>query len=233
LAFGGAGPVHAGRIARDLGMAGTIVPLYPGVYSALGLMLSDVKHDYVQSKMAALARVAPEEIAAMFDRLAARACADLQHDGFAPGQIRIQRALDLRYAGQGYEVTLACDDPIEVAALRARFDQEHKALFGHMALEEPVEIVSYRVRGVGVVPPVELPTFTPAGTTLQDALRETRTVRFDGVVMDCPVYRRELIDVGLTVGGPAILDQLDCTTVIYPGQAARVDRWKNLIVEEA
>jgi len=233
LAFGGAGPVHAGRIARDLGMAGTIVPLYPGVYSALGLMLSDVKHDYVQSKMAALARVAPEEIAAMFDRLAARACADLQHDGFAPGQIRIQRALDLRYAGQGYEVTLACDDPIEAAALRARFDQEHKALFGHMAPEEPVEIVSYRVRGVGVVPPVELPTFTPAGTTLQDALRETRTVRFDGVVMDCPVYRRELIDVGLTVGGPAILDQLDCTTVIYPGQAARVDRWKNLIVEEA
>ena len=233
LAFGGAGPVHAGRIARDLGMAGTIVPLYPGVYSALGLMLSDVKHDYVQSKMAALARVAPEEIAAMFDRLAVRACADLQHDGFAPGQIHIQRALDLRYAGQGYEVTLACDDPIEAAALRARFDQEHKALFGHMAPEEPVEIVSYRVRGVGVVPPVELPTFTPAGTTLQDALRETRTVRFDGVVMDCPVYRRELIDVGLTVGGPAILDQLDCTTVIYPGQAARVDRWKNLIVEEA
>ena len=233
LAFGGAGPVHAGRIARDLGMAGTIVPFYPGVYSALGLMLSDVKHDYVQSKMAALARVAPEEIAAMFDRLAARACADLQHDGFAPGQIHIQRALDLRYAGQGYEVTLACDDPIEVAALRARFDQEHKALFGHMAPDEPVEIVSYRVRGVGVVPAVGLPTFTPAGTTLQDALRETRTVRFDGVVMDCPVYRRELIDVGLTVGGPAILDQLDCTTVIYPGQAARVDRWKNLIVEEA
>src|SRR5262245_65573583 len=127
-------------------MAGTIVPFYPGVYSALGLMLSDVKHDYVQSKMAALARVAPEEIAAMFDRLAARACADLQHDGFAPGQIRIQRALDLRYAGQGYEVTLACDDPIEAAALRARFDNGHKALFGPMAPQEPGGIVSDRVR---------------------------------------------------------------------------------------
>ena len=232
LAFGGAGPVHAGRIARDLGMAGLIVPLYPGVYSALGLMLSDVKHDYVQSKLTALDQVAPADIDAMFSGLVARARADLQHDGFSPEQIQIQRALDLRYAGQGYEMTLVCDVPIEMTALRARFDAQHQTMFGHMAPEEPVEIVSYRVRGVGMVPPVELPTFAPAGTTLRDALRETRTVRFDGAVLGCPVYRRELIDVGLTVSGPAILDQLDCTTVIYPGQVGRVDRWKNLIVEE-
>jgi len=103
-------------------------------------------------------------------------------------------------------------------------------MFGHMAPEEPVEIVSYRVRGIGLVPPVEMPQFKPAGTILADAQREIRRVRFDGREVDCPVYQRERLDVGLTVAGPAILDQFDCTTVICPGQTARVDEWKNLIV---
>jgi N-methylhydantoinase A len=236
LAFGGAGPLHAGAIARDLGMAGVIVPLYPGVYSAIGLLLSDVKHDYVQSKMAVIAAVAPADVNAIFAQLAARATADLRQDDFSPEQIRIEHALDMRYAGQGYEITVACDDEpataATLAALRTRFDQQHKAMFGHMAPEETVEIVSYRVRGIGVVPHVEMPKFASTGGTLAEARRETRTVRFDGADVDCPVYQRERIDVGLTVAGPAILDQFDCTTVIYPGQAARVDGWKNLIITQ-
>src|SRR5689334_17537155 len=109
LAFGGAGPIHAGRIAHDLGMAGVIVPLYPGVYSAMGLMMSDVKHDYVQSRMALIDTVAPADVEDMFVRLEARAREELQHDGFPPPQIRLERALDMRYAGQGYEITIACD----------------------------------------------------------------------------------------------------------------------------
>jgi N-methylhydantoinase A len=105
-------------------------------------------------------------------------------------------------------------------------------MFGHSAPEEPVEIVSYRVRGVGRVPPVEMPRFERTGATLKDALRETRRARFDGQAINCPVYQRERLEVGLSVPGPAILDQFDCTTVIYPGQTARVDEWKNLIVTE-
>jgi N-methylhydantoinase A len=116
--------------------------------------------------------------------------------------------------------------------LRVTFDQQHRNLFGHMAPEEPVEIVSYRVRGVGLVPPVAMPKFKPAGTTLADAQRERRHVWFDGDELDCPVYQRERLDVGLKLAGPAILDQFDCTTVIWPGQIARVDEWKNLIVTE-
>jgi N-methylhydantoinase A len=86
------------------------------------------------------------------------------------------------------------------------------------------------VRGVGKVPPVEMPRFKSTGAALKDALRETRHARFDGKAIECPVYQRDKLDVGLTVPGPAILDQFDCTTVICPGQAARVDEWKNLIV---
>jgi N-methylhydantoinase A len=234
LAFGGAGPLHAGRIARDLGMAGVIVPLYPGVFSAIGLLMSDVKHDYIRSRLAPLSEVTPADVNGVFERMVAQALEELRDDGFAANHIRIERALDMRYAGQGYEIAVPCPaQPLQDAdlkQLRATFDQQHRAMFGHMAQQEPVEIVSFRVRGIGLVAPVEMPKFKPAGTTLGDARRELRRVRFDGRELDCPVYQRERLDVGLTVAGPAVLDQFDCTTVICPGQTARVDEWKNLIV---
>jgi len=234
LAFGGAGPLHAGRIARDLGMAGIVVPLYPGVYSAIGLIMSDVKHDYVQSRMTQLRGLDPADVNAMLDSLVAQARAELNEDGFGQDHTRVQRALDMRYAGQGYEMTLPIGDaPLtadDLTDLRHRFDAQHRAMFGHSAPEEPVEIVSYRVRGIGLVPPVEMPCFTSNGAPLESALRERRRVRFDGVDVDCPVYQREEIDVGMEIVGPAILDQFDCTTVLCPDQVARVDAYKNLIV---
>src|SRR6185503_11501973 len=116
----------------------------------------------------------------------------------------------MRYAGQGYEITMPCGDaPLRnggLGALREQFDVQHKSMFGHNAPEEPVE----------------MPKFKRAGTTLDDARREVRRVRMDGADIDCPVYQREKLDVGLTLPGPAILDQFDCTTVIYAGQTARV-----------
>jgi N-methylhydantoinase A len=234
LAFGGAGPLHAARMARDLGMAGVIVPRHPGVFSAIGLLMSDVKHDYIRSRMTPISELAAEEVEAAFAQLEARARDDLFRDGFAEREIRIERALDMRYAGQGYEITLSCtaEETRALADLRKKFDAEHKSQFGHSAPEEPVEVVSYRVRGVGLVPAVSMPKFAPQGGKLADALRETRPVRFDRNTISCPVYQRERLDVGLTLRGPAILDQFDCTTVICAGQAARVDEWKNLIVTE-
>jgi N-methylhydantoinase A len=232
LAFGGAGPLHAARMARDLGMAGVIVPLYPGVFSAIGLIMSDVKHDYIRSRMTPISELKSGDVEAVFGELEAQARDDLRRDGFAEKDIRIERALDMRYAGQGYEITLFCtaDEVGALAQVRKKFDLEHKSQFGHSAPDEPVEVVSYRVRGVGLVPPVSMPKFSPEGKTLADALIETRPVRFDGTTVPCPVYQREKLDVGLTLRGPAILDQFDCTTVICAGQVARVDEWKNLIV---
>jgi N-methylhydantoinase A len=234
LAFGGAGPLHAARLARALGMAGVIVPLYPGVFSALGLLMSDVKHDYIRSRMTSIAELDPQSVEQTFAALEAQARADLRCDGFAENDVRLERALDLRYAGQGYEITVACTagEVAALALLRKKFDVEHQRQFGHMAPEEPVEVVSYRVRGVGPVPAVSLPQFAPQGGALGDALRETRPARFDGKTISCPVYQRDKLDVGAILHGPAILDQFDCTTVICAGQVARVDTWKNLIVTE-
>ena len=99
-----------------------------------------------------------------------------------------------------------------------------------MAPDEPVEIVSYRVCWIGLVPPVAMPRFEPAGASVESALRERRRIRFAGAELDCPVYQRERLDVGCKLAGPAILEQLDCTTFICPEQVARVDEWKNLLV---
>ena len=235
LAFGGAGPLHAGRIARDLGMAGVMVPLYPGVFSAIGLMMSDVKRDYVQSRMAPLAALSCDVIESMFAGLAGEALADLKRDGFPDGRIRLECALDMRYAGQGYEITVPCGEGMRgdgIAGLRLRFDEMHEQMFGHGAPDQPVEVVSYRLCGIGMVSAPLMPKYEPTGVKLSDALREHRQVRFDGKSLACPVYQRERLDVGLVLHGPAILDQFDCTTVVCPGQTARVDAWKNIIIAE-
>jgi N-methylhydantoinase A len=233
LAFGGAGPLHACRMAADLGMKGVVVPLYPGVYSATGLVMSDVKHDYLRSRLTPIASAGEGDVNAIFAELEKQARADLAAEDFAEAAIAIEYALDMRYAGQGYEMTIPCPAPLSPGALktlRAAFDEEHKKSFGHTAPEEPVEIVSWRLRGVGRVPPVELPTFAPTGASLSAAIRETRKARFDGRDIECPVYQRERLDVGATFAGPALVDQLDCTTVIPPGFSARVDAGKNIII---
>ncbi len=230
LAFGGAGPLHAARIAKELGMAGVVVPLYPGVYSAMGLLMSDVKHDYIRSRLSPLANVTEAAAAKVFDELEAHALRDLKAENFRDDQIGIERALDMRYAGQGYEITIACDEKLDLAALRRKFDDSHKQMFGHTAPEEPVEIVSYRLRGIGRVPPVKLPSYRRQGLSLNDALRETRKARFGGVTLDCPVYQRERLDVDVRFEGPAIVDQLDATTVVPPGHSARVDASRNILI---
>ncbi len=233
LAFGGAGPLHAGRIAADLGMAGVIVPLFPGVYSAMGLVMSDVKHDYVRSRMSKLAAITESAIEAQFEDLVENARAELQGEGFAQSAIEIERSLDMRYAGQGYEISMplpAVFGEGALAHLRSAFDEAHRQMFGHTAPNEPVEIVSYRLRGIGRVAPVKLPSFEPNGLKTQDAIREQRAMRFDGKTITCPVYQREKLDIGATFTGPAVVDQLDCTTVVFPGQTARVDAHKNIII---
>jgi N-methylhydantoinase A len=233
LPFGGAGPLHACRIARDLGMAGIVVPLHAGVFSAMGLIMSDVTHDYVRSRLAQLDKAAPETVSEIFAEMEADALAELGEEGFGPSQIRLTRALDLRYAGQGYELTVAVEDVGSRAALEAvrrRFDDEHELMFGHKASGESVEIISYRVKAVGLVPPVDAKRYEPQGGTAEDAFLGRRRVRMDGRDIECAVYQRERLDVGVTFSGPAVIEQFDCTTVVMPEQTVRVDQFKNLVV---
>ncbi|MFT5540231.1 MAG: N-methylhydantoinase A, partial [Alphaproteobacteria bacterium] len=234
--FGGAGPLHAGQMARNLSMRGAIVPLYPGVNSAIGLLQADVRHDYAASRLTLLSKVGPGEVSARLKALADTARAELKAEGFKASEITLEYGIDMRYAGQGYELTVPLTSERVTARMlgeiRTLFDDTHKKLFGHSGPEEPVEAVTYRVAGIGRLPEVKMPTFRKQGLRLKDAYLCARKARFDGVSDSVPVYQRERLDVGHRVKGPAVIEQLDSTIVLHPGQVAEVDRFKNLRITE-
>ena len=234
VAFGGAGPLHAGQMIRNLGMCGVIVPLYPGVNSAIGLLQADVRHDYAVSRMTLLTDIGPGEVAAMLETLAGRAKAELRSEGFKSGEIDLEYAIDMRYAGQGYELTVPLPSgrvsARMLADVRRTFDETHRQLFGHSGPEEPVEAVTYRITGIGRLREVKMPTFRRKGTNIKDAYLGKRRVRFDGAGCDANIYQRERLDVGHRINGPAVVEQLDSTLVIHPGQVAEVDRFKNIVI---
>ena len=236
VAFGGAGPLHAGQMARNLAMRGIIVPLYPGVNSAIGLLQADVRHDYAVSRLTLITAIGPEELAGRLKTLADRARAELRAEGFRERQIALEYAIDMRYSGQGYELTVPLASgrvtKNSLAGIRNTFDETHHTLFGHSGPEEPVEVVTYRVTGIGKLPEVKMPSFRRKGVSLKSAYRGKRRARFDGATGDAAVYQRERLDVGHEILGPAVVEQLDSTLVVHPGQVARVDRFKNILITE-
>jgi len=238
VAFGGGGPMHAGRIALDLGIPSVLIPLTPGVHSALGLLMSDVKHDYVRSKLAGLDELDLNEINEFFAQLVDGAKADLHNEGFQENEIKLEPFLDLRYAGQGYELTVACPMPplalADLKLMRERFDTQHEQASGHKAETEPVELVSLRLISYGLVPQAKLSPSKATGKNVNDAKTGERQVYFGKQhgMLNCQIYTRDLLEPGQRISGPAIVEQLDTTTVIHPEQEAAVDDYKNLIVRE-
>jgi N-methylhydantoinase A len=238
VAFGGGGPMHAGRIALDLGIPSLLIPFAPGVTSALGLLMSDVKHDYVRSKLAPLRDLDPEEINLLFAQLIAQAKTDLHGEGFQDQEITLHAFLDLRYAGQGYELTVPSPmPPLKVSDLqimRQRFDSQHEQAHGHKAESEPVELVSLRLVSVGLVPQAKLSPVKPSGAKLEQARVGEREIFFgkEHGTLNCRIYSRELLEPDHRIAGPAVIEQMDTTTVIHPEQEATVDSFRNLIVKE-
>src|SRR5258707_11427171 len=173
-------------------------------------MMSDVKPDFVQSRLAPLGDLTCDAIAAMFGRLSGEALMDLKRDGFADARIRLEAALAMRYAGQGYEITVPCDDDAlhrhGIAGLRRRFDDMHQQMFGHMAPDQPVEVISYRLCGIGMVSAPPIRKYNPTGAKLSDALREHRRGRLHGKSPSSPGYPPERLAVGPALRRPAILD---------------------------
>ncbi|MGH7768019.1 MAG: hydantoinase/oxoprolinase family protein [Candidatus Binatia bacterium] len=237
IAFGGGGPMHGGQIALDLGIPTLLIPLTPGVTSALGLLLADVKHDYVRSKLAPLKELDLDEINGLFCQLTDQAKADLRGEGFRDGEIALQAFLDLRYAGQGYELTVPSPLPPlkreDTDLLRRRFDLQHEQAHGHKAESEPVELVSLRLVSLGMVSQAKLSPAPATGRKVEAARTGERKIFFgkEHGLLDCAIYRRDLLEPGHKIAGPAVIEQLDTTTVIHPEQQATVDDYRNLIVK--
>jgi N-methylhydantoinase A len=238
VAFGGGGPMHAGRMALDLGIPSVLVPLIPGVHSALGLLMSDVKHDYVRSKLASLADLDLREINQLFAELINHARSDLRDEGFGENEIALNAFLDLRYAGQGYELTVPCPTPPlkpeDLTLMRQRFDTQHELASGHKAETEPVELVSLRLVSLGLVPQAKISPAKTTGRKVAQAEIGRRQVYFgkEHGTLECKIYNRDLLEPEHKIVGPAIVEQLDTTTVIHPEQAATVDEYGNLMIRE-
>ena len=240
LPFGGAGAVHAAAVADELGMRRILVPPRPGAFSALGLLCTDVVHDYIRSELKPLADVAPAHAEAIFRALEAKARGEITAEGLDPAQARFSRELDLRYTGQGYELRTPLDGlfadrltPDALTHARERFDERHAQLHGHAAKERPVEVVSYRLR-LRVIVPKYQPRDEPAlATPRAPAPKGRRTIHLDGAsACEATLYERDVLDIGIAIAGPAIVEQFDATTVIPPGWSAQVDQRRNLILEK-
>jgi N-methylhydantoinase A len=222
LPFGGAGAVHASAVADELGMRRILVV-----------------HDYVRSELRPLADVTADHAEAVFAGLEAKARGELAAEGMNAADASWWRELDLRYAGQGYELRTALDGlyvgRIAAATLndaRHCFHERHAQIHGHAAKDRPVEVVSYRLRVRVAVPKYEpLAEAKAVPRSAAAARKGERTVYFDGATdMTAALYERDALAVGMTVAGPAIVEQFDATTVIAPGWRAEVDRYRNLIL---
>jgi N-methylhydantoinase A len=236
VAFGGAGPMHAPFLAEELGIRDVVVPVAPGLFSALGLVVSDFKHAYVRSVMRLATQADPAVLEETFRELEHLAAAQLKREGTPQDRILLHRHLDLRYLGQSYEITVPASTPLDSATLHAatlHFHRRHAEIYGYAAEEEPVEVVNLRLTATGIMEKPALSSPAAHGRTSADPPEEARIAQrptyFDATGwIPTPVYWRPLLHPSQAIEGPAVVEQYDATTVVPPGWKAAVDEGGNL-----
>lgn len=227
--FGGAGPMHALTLAAALGIGRVLVPRHPGVLSALGLILADFTVDASRTVMQLLNDMPADDLRAALVPVLTRVRHALADQGFADEAMHLEPALDLRYRGQSFELTISANDFNPVAAA-ARFHAAHRQRYGYARPEAPVELVNVRAMGRGLRIKPELPKYEPAGSPDPKIARVGETqLRAEGAWLAATVYERALLRPGHLLCGPALVVQEDATTVLLPGWQAEVDAWGNLI----
>lgn len=237
MAFGGAGPLHAARLARELDMGRIIVPLTPGTLCALGLLLTDLRSDFAISRLVKVDQSAVEPMTSGFKSLEAQAEAWFSQEGIGADRQVINRTADMRYVGQNYELQVQVPaGPVgdgTLDALVKGFEQAHLQRFGFIAEGEAIQIVTLRLEAAGLVNKAEFTPQPDAGPACTNAIIGEREVYMDEArdFVSCPVYAREKLKPGNRIAGPAIVEQMDTTTVILPDMQGVVDPYLNLILE--
>jgi N-methylhydantoinase A len=241
LPFGGAGAVHAAAVAEELNMRRILIPARPGAFSALGLLCTDVVHDYIRSELRPLKNISPAHAEAVFAELEEKAGDELAAEGMNVAHANFTREFDMRYAGQGYELRTAVyaanGDSLDDQALtqaREAFDERHAQMHGHAARERDVEVVSYRVRVRVGVPKYKQITEPPPASLrpAAEAVKGEREIWFNAQMPElATVYERDRLDIGITIYGPAVVEQFDATTIVPPSWRGRVDQQRNLVLE--
>jgi N-methylhydantoinase A len=236
--FGGAGPIHASRLARALDMPRIVIPKFPGIMCALGLLLTDLRTSTSLTRLLPLEDASCASLQQGFDGLEQQISRWFEEEEIEEERRVVTRSLDMRYGGQGFELTVPCPagkfDRPAIEQLRKSFEEAHQLAYGYVASDEAVQVTTLRVGAVGRVKKAEFRPQPDAVTQAADAIAGTRKVWIPeaGGMTDCPLYDREKLEPGHTIDGPAIINQMDSTTLVLPGQTARVDSFLNLIIEE-
>lgn len=241
VAEGGAGPLFAWQIAEQLGIPRVIIPAHPGITSALGLLTTDIRYEVPTTVWTSSAEPNLELIATQMNRLASEATAQLEADGIEASRISLERSVDCRYVGQGYELRVPAPDGeitsewIEQVA--TTFHEVHGRTYSQRFDDKPVQLVNIRVTGVGTVDHIRISSIKSGGADAGAALTSTTRALFwknesgNPEWIDTPVYDRALLKAGNTFAGPAIVRQFDSTTIVGVGQTATVDRVGHIIIE--
>lgn len=230
LAYGGAGPMHAALVADELEIPRVIVPPAPGNFSAFGSLISDLRREYVRTRLTNTRSARLEEVEAAFAELEREVREDLAREGVPPAAVSTRRMLGMRYVGQSWELIVRYPDgATSMAAIEEAFHRAHERRYGH-AGPGPVEIVNFRLTGVGAVPKPVLPRWSADGS-LAAARRTERRVCFAGEFVPVPVYQRERLPLEVAVHGPAIVEEMGATTVVPPGWTGSVGPWGELVLQ--
>lgn len=232
MPYGGAGPLHVVAIARELGIPRIIIPRFPGLTSALGCIMADVRHDYVQTLNKPLATLDTDEVEAIKAEHEARGRQLLEQEQVALRAVEVRHDAELLYRGQSHVLRIPLPaGQFDSSRVEAAFAQAYLTRFG-LALPEMVPmLVNLRTTVTGVRAPVDLNVFRPTTGTLDAALTGTRAVYFDGAWHETCIYQRERLPLHAEFSGPAIIEQADSTIVLEPGIPCRVDEHGNLLAE--
>lgn len=236
--FGGAGPLHASRLARELSIPTVVVPETPGAQSALGLLMTDIKTDFMRTHIAPVSAEHGADLETVFDELAASAEAWFDEEGIAREGRQTLRRIEMRYAGQNFELSVevphaGLERPESVESVIEAFHAAHERVYGYASAEVATEAVTFRVQAVGETPKIELRRSDAATSEVQAAIIDTRDMYFDKATGfgACAVYDRSLLQPGHRIEGPAVIEQMDTTTVLLPGDRCVVDELRNLVIE--
>ncbi len=229
VAFGGAGALHGAAIARELSIPVVIVPTNPGVTSALGCLLVDMQHDFSENCMIEATEADPDAIEAQFARIEKEALDRLTHEGVQPQDIVFQRSIDMMYRGQWRSLAVTAPSPVRsITDLVEDFHREHLREYNFRRDDTPVSLFRVNLKAIGIVPKADLLVHEPTGETPEPASR--RTVWFADEPHDTPIFERDTLPAGFRLEGPAIVEQVDSTTVVPPWAAAEVDKYLNIII---
>lgn len=236
VAFGGGGSMHAPALARELGVRKVVVPVASPVFSAWGMLMTDLRHDYIQTYIARVNGLDLDGFNQEWDELARTAVAQFAEENIEKDNIRFMRYADMRYAGQEHTVKVPLASgpvtPESLTQLIADFHELHEKNYTFKLEEAETEIVNLHLTAFGSVEKPALKKLQLKGGTAKDALKEKRPVYYeqDGWV-DTVVYNRSKLEPGMAFSGPAVIEEQAAVTVIYPDQKASIDEYGNLIIE--